>query len=211
MRDTDQLRASMVRDQLQRRGIKDLRVLAAMGKVERHLFVPDSERDSAYEDFPLPIGEGQTISQPYIVALMSELLDLRGREKVLEIGTGSGYQTAVLAELAREVFTVERVGPLAARAERSLAALGYGNISFRCDDGFAGWPEQAPFDAVMVTCAPDDIPERLGEQLAEGGRMVVPVGREWQELKLARKEKGRLSVEPIAAVRFVPMVKGPGG
>jgi protein-L-isoaspartate(D-aspartate) O-methyltransferase len=202
----DHQREAMVRDQLEARGITDRRVLDVMRKVKRHLFVPSDELERAYVDSPLPIGENQTISQPYIVALMTELLALQGHEKVLEIGTGTGYQSAVLAELAVEVYTVERLRSLAARAERTLRESGYQNIHVLCSDGFEGWLANAPFNAIIVTCAPDEIPSTLAGQLAEGGRMAIPVGSEWQELKLARKKDGNLIVENITAVRFVPMV-----
>lgn len=211
MQDLDRQRELMVRDQLERRGIADRRVLEVMRKVKRHLFVPDDEQVYAYEDSPLPIGEGQTISQPYIVALMTEQLSLKGLEKVLEIGTGSGYQTAILAELAKEVFTVERIKSLADRVARSFQELGYQNVHVLCGDGFAGWPEHAPFDAIIVTCAPDEIPSALAEQLAEGGRMSIPVGSDLQELRFVRKVAGRLSVDGVAGVRFVPMVRGQKG
>jgi protein-L-isoaspartate(D-aspartate) O-methyltransferase len=163
----------------------------------------------AYEDCPLPIGEGQTISQPYIVALMTELLKLRGEEKVLEIGTGSGYQTAILAELTKEVYTIEILCALANRAENLLNELGYTNIKVRCSDGYLGWPEFAPFDAIVVTCAPEKIPEELIKQLADGGRMVVPIGREGdiQILKLIEKKERLIKINDIIPVRFVPMEK----
>lgn len=205
--DFNQKRESMVRYQIQARGIKDSRLLEAMLKVKRHLFVPLQYRYLAYVDAPLPIGEDQTISQPYIVALMTELLGLKGNEKVLEIGTGSGYQTAILAELAKEVYTIEIVEPLARRAEKILSDLGYSNIHVRRADGFLGWPQAAPFDAIIVTCAPENIPPSLIEQLSEGGRLVIPVGSSWQELKLLHKRGGKEIVSDIIAVRFVPMVR----
>ncbi len=202
------LRENMVKHQIEERGITDKGVLAAMRKVERHWFVPKSYWYAAYNDSPLPIGEGQTISQPYIVALMTQLLALQGREKVLEIGTGSGYQAAVLAELAGEVYTVEIVTPLCERAEKRLKMLGYKNIQVKCADGFNGWPEHAPFDAIIVTCAPEAAPPKLIEQLAEGGRMVIPVGSGWQELKLLKKKNGKTAVINLIPVKFVPMVRG---
>jgi len=202
-----QKRKQMVENQIKARGIKDLRVLDAMLKVKRHLFVPSHIRHSAYEDYPLPIGEGQTISQPYIVALMSELLALKGTERVLEIGTGSGYQTAVLAGLAREVYTIEILEPLARQSERLLKELNYKNIKVKIGDGFLGWPEFSPFDGIIVTCAPEKIPPPLLEQLAEGGRLVIPVGKHWQDLKLVRKIKNRIKEEDIIPVRFVPMLR----
>jgi|GEM_PF-78214 len=198
-------RERMVKEQIEGRGIKDKRVLEAMRKVERHLFVPLAYQRFAYEDRPLPIGFGQTISQPYIVALMTELLNLKGKEKVLEIGTGSGYQAAILAELAKEVYTIEIIEPLAKRAESLLKRLGYNNIFVKCGDGFFGWKEFAPFDRIVVTCAPEEIPSPLIEQLAEGGRLVIPVGEEWQVLKLVEKKEGKIFVKDIIPVLFVPM------
>jgi protein-L-isoaspartate(D-aspartate) O-methyltransferase len=202
-----QKRTQMVEYQLKARGIKDPRVIQAMLKVKRHLFVPAPYREQAYADRPLPIGEGQTISQPYIVALMTELLALTGRERVLEIGTGSGYQAAILAELAKEVYTIELIEPLARRSEGLLKGLVYHNIKVKFGDGFSGWPELAPFDGIIVTCAPEKIPEPLLEQLAEDGRLVIPVGTSWQELKLVRKIKGRMKIADIVPVRFVPMLR----
>ena len=197
----------MVEEQLKPRGIKDQRVLAAMLKVKRHLFVPPGIRYAAYDDRPLPIGEGQTISQPAVVALMTELLELKGTEKVLEIGTGSGYQAAVLGELAKQVYTIEIVEPLAKRSAKLLQELNYRNIRVKTGDGFLGWPEFAPYDAIIVTCAPDKVPPPLLEQLAEGGRLVIPVGTFWQELKLARKTRGKITESAIIPVRFVPMTR----
>jgi protein-L-isoaspartate(D-aspartate) O-methyltransferase len=198
-------REAMVTRQIQDRGIADERVLAAMRKVERHRFVPEKYQTKAYKDYPLPIGENQTISQPYIVGLMTDLLDLDGTEKVLEIGTGSGYQAAVLAELAAEVYTIEIVEPLADQAVVLLRELGYKNITVRCGDGFAGWPELAPFDAIIVTCAPPKIPQPLIDQLALGGRLVIPVGNIYQELILLERKENELVTTRIAPVRFVPM------
>ena len=206
--DYDYLRERMVKEQVIARGIKDERVIKAMLKVERHKFVPEGLRWLAYQDRPLPIGYGQTISQPYIVALMTELLGVKGDEKVLEIGTGSGYQAAILAEIAKEVYTIEILEPLAKEAEAKLKNLGYENIKVKCGDGFLGWPEYAPFDCIIVTCAPEEIPHPLIEQLKEGGRMVVPVGKLWQELKLILKEDGKIKVIDIVPVRFVPMLRG---
>lgn len=198
----------MVALQIAGRGIENAAVLDAMRSVERHRFVPEYYRDEAYNDYPLPIGEGQTISQPYIVALMTELLALKKDDKVLEIGTGSGYQAAVLAEIVDSVFTIEIVEPLCERAAAILDSLEYDNVSVGCGDGYKGWPEKAPFDAVIVTCAPEDIPEPLVEQLAEGGRMVIPVGDEsYQELVLLEKQKGKLERTAIIPVRFVPMTR----
>jgi protein-L-isoaspartate(D-aspartate) O-methyltransferase len=199
----------MTDSQVRARGVRDRRVLAAMEKVPRHLFVPVNFRGSAYADEPLPIGEGQTISQPYIVAYMTEALGLGGTEKVLEVGTGSGYQTAVLAELVRNVFTLEIIDRLSIRARGILDGLGYGNIRYRIGDGSAGWPEAAPFDAIMVTAAAACIPGPLEEQLGVGGRMIVPVGTDSQELVLVHKEEQGLRRERLLAVRFVPLVKAP--
>jgi protein-L-isoaspartate(D-aspartate) O-methyltransferase len=202
-----QYRRQMVEDQIRARGVRDRRVLEAMRKVERHLFVPADLRHLAYEDFPLPIGEGQTISQPYIVALMTELLALKGTERILEIGTGSGYQAAILAELVKEVYTIEILEPLAKQSERLFRELNYRNIKVKLGDGFLGWSEFSPFDGIIVTCAPDKIPPPLLEQLAEGGRLVIPVGALRQELKLVRKVKDRIQEEDIIPVRFVPMLR----
>ena len=205
--DFKKLREKMVSLQIETRGVKDESVLEVLRKVERHRFVPQELQPFAYEDRPLPIGEGQTISQPYIVALMTELLQLKGKEKVLEIGTGSGYQAAILAELAREVYTIEILPKLAARAEKLLSELGYKNIKVRQGDGFLGWPEFAPFDGIIVTCAPEEIPQALIEQLAQGGRMVIPVGAHYQELKLLVKVKGKIEQKGVIPVVFVPMLR----
>jgi protein-L-isoaspartate(D-aspartate) O-methyltransferase len=189
------------------------RVMAAMAKVPRHLFVPEGEIRDAYENRPLSIGHGQTISQPYIVAIMSELLDLQPTDRVLEIGTGCGYQTAVLAELAGEVFSIELVEALAADAARRLRRLGYDTVRLRCGDGYRGWPEEAPFDAIIATAAPERVPDALAGQLKPGGRLVVPVGSAGQTqalLRCVREEDGRLSVENRLSVAFVPMVPGTG-
>jgi protein-L-isoaspartate(D-aspartate) O-methyltransferase len=199
------MREGMVEAQIKARGVKEPRVLAAMLKVERHLFVPKDLRPTAYSDQPLPIGESQTISQPYIVALMTELLDLKGEEKVLEVGTGSGYQAAILAELAKEVYTIEIIDKLATSAEKLLLDLGYRNIKVKAGDGYLGWPEAAPFDAIIVTCAPDHIPKPLMDQLREGGRMVIPVGEFTQELKRIVKRGGKLETTNVIPVIFVPM------
>jgi len=200
-------RENMVRQQIEARGVKDARVLAALRKVERHRFVPPSLAHLAYEDSPLPIGQGQTVSQPYIVALMTELCQLKPGDKVLEIGTGSGYQAAILGELAKEVYTIEILAPLAERAATLLEKLGYRNINVKCGDGYLGWPEYAPFDAIIVTCAPKDVPAALIQQLAEEGRLVIPVGDNDQELKLMIKKGRRLQERNIAPVIFVPMIK----
>jgi protein-L-isoaspartate(D-aspartate) O-methyltransferase len=198
-------RARMVEDQLQARGLHDPRVLDAMRKVERHRFVPEALAAEAHGDHPLPIGHGQTISQPYIVALMTEEARLRPDARVLEIGTGSGYQAAVLALLAREVWSIEIVEPLASQAAARLAALGYRNVTVRAGDGYRGWPEHAPFDAILVTAAPPEIPQPLLDQLAMGGRLVAPVGEASQELVVVERTPGGLSRRTILPVRFVPM------
>ncbi len=207
----DQQREQMVQKQIIARGVRDAAVIAAMRKVPRHVFVPEEERAFSYGDFPLPIGEGQTISQPYIVAFMSEVLALKPEDRVLEIGTGSGYQAAILAELVREVFTIELIETLGKRAERTLTELGYKNIHIKVGDGYKGWPEKAPFDAIIVTCAPEQIPQELIRQLKEGGRMVIPVGRQGtvQSLVKAAKQQGKMITKNVMRVRFVPMVKGP--
>ena len=208
--DYTRLREHMVKQQIMARGVEDPRVLEAMRKVPRHLFVPEKYRAFSYRDHPLPIGQGQTISQPYIVAFMTEALDLKPDEKVLEIGTGSGYQAAILAELVKEVYTIEIVEKLGKRARQTLEMLGYKNIHVKIGDGYKGWPEKAPFDAVIVTCAPERIPEALVQQLNDGGRMIIPVGRAGaiQELIRAVKKKGKLKTKEVMRVRFVPMVKG---
>lgn len=198
-------REAMVELQIEARGVKDPAVLAAMRAVPRHLFVPTSLTAQAYIDNPLPIGEGQTISQPYIVARMTELLQPQPGDTVLEIGTGSGYQAAVLAEIVAKVFTIEIVEPLAKRAETLLDSLGYGNVEVKAGDGYRGWPEHAPFSKIIVTAAPGEIPKPLLEQLAEHGRMVIPVGERWQDLLLVTKVDGRIKREKMADVLFVPM------
>ncbi len=196
----------MVMEQLMPRGAHQERVLAAMAKVPREEFVPPDLRAASYADQALPIGHGQTISQPFIVAFMTEELELKPGDRVLEIGTGSGYQAAVLAELGAEVFTVEIIEPLAKNAEATLARLGYKNVHVKIGDGYKGWPENAPFDAIIVTCAPDRIPQPLTEQLKQGGRMVIPVGGPGdQELYLLEKKNGRLEQLAVLPVRFVPM------
>jgi protein-L-isoaspartate(D-aspartate) O-methyltransferase len=201
-------RLRMVREQIQARGVKDPRVLEAMGSVPRHRFVPDSEASKAYQDSPLPIGHGQTISQPFIVAYMCEAMELKGHEKVLEIGTGSGYHAAVLSLLAKEVYTIEILQPLAEAARNRLKELGYQNVKVFCKDGYRGLPEEAPFDGIVVTAAPPEIPQELMKQLKIGGRMVVPVGKGEQELlRITRTEQGA-KVERLLPVRFVPMVPG---
>ena len=203
--DYEILRKRMVQQQLIPREIKNPGVIDAFIKVERHRFIPESLRSSAYADFPVPIGEKQTISQPYIVALMTERLDLTGNERVLEIGTGSGYQAAILAELAAQVYTIEIIPFLAERAEKLLKRLGYNNVVVKCGDGYIGWEEHAPFDAIIVTCAPEEIPQALVEQLSDAGKMVIPVGSVYQELKLIQKKDEQVKVKDIIPVRFVPM------
>lgn len=193
--------------ELRRRGITDPRVLAALEKVPRHLFVLPEHVSLAYEDRPLPIGLGQTISQPYIVALSTQALALSPEDRVLEIGTGSGYQTAILAELAKEVFTVERIPELSWEAQERLRRLGYKNVRFRIGDGTKGWPEEAPFSKILVTAAAPRVPKSLLAQLAEGGRMVIPVGGRFdQDLWLVRKEGGRPVYEYLCPVTFVPLI-----
>jgi len=213
-RDHTNARHRMLHDQLTGpgRGIKDTRVLAAMRAVPRHEFVPEDVRFSAYDDRPLPIGHGQTISQPFIVAFMTEQLKPQPTDKVLEIGTGSGYQAAVLSGLVKEVFTIEIVEPLAKRADADLRRLSYTNVFVKAGDGYKGWPEHAPFDAIIVTCAPDQVPQPLVAQLKEGGRMVIPVGPEGgvQELYLLEKHGGEVKQRPVLPVRFVPMTRESG-
>ena len=202
-------RVKMVEDQIKGRGIKDLSVLKAVSTVKRELFVPEKYRDLAYSDRPLPIGHNQTISQPYIVAYMTEQLQVEKDQKVLEIGTGSGYQAAVLAELVNHVFTIEIIPELAEGAEKVLNKTGYDNITIRTGDGYKGWPDQAPFDRIMVTAAPEEIPEKLVQQLANDGRMIIPVGANlfMQYLWLIKRDKnGKITKEKILPVRFVPMV-----
>ena len=195
----------MVENQIVSRGVKDQKVLDAMLEVPRHAFVSAELQRSAYSDSPLPVGEGQTISQPYMVALMTELLCLKGHERTLEIGTGSGYQTAVLAELAGAVYTVEIVESLARRSRDLLEDLGYRNIRFRIGDGYFGWEEHAPYDVIIVTCGPDRVPQPLVDQLSEGGRLVIPVGRSYQVLTILEKVGGELKEHKSISCRFVPM------
>lgn len=201
-------RMRMVKTQLASRDITDRRVLEVMAKVPRHLFVSPTYRNQAYEDYPLPIDEGQTISQPYIVALMTQCLDLRPGEKVLEIGTGSGYQAAVLAHLTDRVYSVEIRENLAKKATQTLGELGYRNVQVKWADGYFGWPEEAPFDAIIVTCAVNHIPPPLLEQLNEGGRLIIPLGSTlyFQTLTLITKVEGKPKVKHISGVRFVPMI-----
>ncbi len=198
--------AKMVETQIVARGVKDERVLQVMREVPRHLFVPPDQVSEAYADHPLSIGSGQTISQPYVVAFMSEQLRLTGTERVLEIGTGSGYQAAVLSRLAGKVFSIEIRPELAAEATERLKAIGATNVRIRTADGFYGWPEEAPFDAILVTAAPEKIPAPLLAQLATGGRMVIPVGGFYQELKVIERTPEGLRERSVLPVRFVPFV-----
>jgi len=205
--DLRQLRNEMVESQLKVRGISNLRVLSAMGKVERHRFVPPNMMNSAYDDCALPIGEGQTISQPYMVAIMTELLELKGGEKVLEVGTGSGYQAAILAELAKKVISIERVPALAERAEKLLLEIGYSNVEIRIGEGTEGYPPEAPYDGIVVTAACPAIPPPLIGQLAEGGRLVLPLGERYHQiLTLVRKIKGEIETEDSIGCIFVPLI-----
>jgi len=198
-------REKMVRDQIETRGVRNHAVLQAMRKVPRHLFIPENYRAHAYADMPLPIGEAKTISQPYIVAYMTEALKLRPSDRVLEIGTGSGYQAAILAELAKEVYSIEILPELAQRAQELLNLLGYSNVYIKIGDGYLGWPEKAPFDAIILTAAPPAIPPPLFDQLAEGGRLIAPVGTDFQQLILLKKTKEGFQRQNLLPVRFVPM------
>ncbi len=199
-------REKMVQTQIEARGVKDEKVLKAMRKVCRHLFVPENMRAYAYQDEPLPIGEGQTISQPYIVAYMTEVLELKGEERVLEVGTGSGYQAAVLAEIVKEVFTVEIIESLSSKAQEVLKSLEYKNVYFKIGDGTLGWKENAPYDAIIVTAAPSKLPQALEEQLKISGRMIIPVGSMFQELVLVRRGKKKIKKKRLIPVRFVPLI-----
>ena len=197
----------MVKNQLERRGIQDEGVLRVMRETPRHLFVPDNLKDAAYEDGPLPIGEGQTISQPYIVALMTELLELNGNEQILEIGTGSGYQAAILSPLVKEIYSIEIVKSLAENAYKKLREMQYQNVTVKWGDGYEGWAAHAPYDAIIVTAAPDQVPQILIDQIKIGGRLVLPVGTYFQKLKVITKMKdGNIGEKNIISVRFVPMV-----
>ncbi len=200
------LRERMVEEQIIARGVKDKKVIEVMKKVPRHLFVPEEYRQYSYEDEPLPIGEGQTISQPYIVAYMTEILELKEDDKVLEVGTGSGYQTAILAEIVKEVYTVEIIESLSKRAQKVLKELGYENIYFKIGDGTYGWKEHSPYNAILVTAAPSKIPESLQNQLDDGGRMIIPVGSFFQELVLVIRQKNKFKKKKLIPVRFVPLV-----
>jgi protein-L-isoaspartate(D-aspartate) O-methyltransferase len=199
-------RHRMVEEQIRARDVRDAAVLSAMEEVPRHLFVPAPERGEAYADRPLPIGSGQTISQPYVVALMTELLGVDRRAKVLEVGTGSGYHAAVLSRVAGSVYSMEIVPALGAEAAATLARLGYGNVHVRVGDGYQGWPEEAPFDAILLTAAPPEVPAPLLAQLKPGGRLVAPVGTAWQELRvLTKRPDGTVETRNVLPVRFVPM------
>ncbi len=204
----EKLRELMVKNQIEARGVSDVRVLAALRSVERHKFVPSIQEPEAYEDHPLPIGHGQTISQPYIVALMTELCELDGHEKVLEIGTGCGYQAAVLSLLAKEVYSIEIVESLGKSAKTRLKSLKYDNVEIKIGDGFNGWPEKAPFDVIILTASPTKIPKTLLDQLGEGGILVAPEGDFMQELVKIEKRNGSLTRRTVTYVRFVPMIHG---
>jgi len=209
--DFDARRKRMVETQIEARGIEDKKVLDAFREVERHKFVLPQYLPYAYADSPLPIGQGQTISQPYIVAYMTEALDLQKTDKVLEIGTGSGYQAAILAEICDSVFTIEIFEKLAEKAQQLFNQLGYDNIVSKVGDGYKGWPEYAPFDGIIVTCAPTEIPTPLQQQLAEGGRMIIPVGDDpVQNLVLMVKKRGKIRKQSVLPVRFVPMIDPDG-
>jgi protein-L-isoaspartate(D-aspartate) O-methyltransferase len=208
--DWEAARARMVDEQIRSRDVRSPAVLDAMRRVPRHLFVPEAERRSAYTDYPLPIGFGQTISQPYIVAFMTDALEVAKDHRVLEIGTGSGYQAAILGELAGEVFTIEIVAELADRARQTLTELGYKNINVRAGNGYAGWPEEAPFDRVMVTAAPDQVPQALVDQLKPDGLIAIPVGTGEQLLQIMRRTPSGLTTIKTLPVRFVPMTGKPG-
>jgi len=199
-------RIKMVDLQIRAKGVRSSKVLEIMEKVPRHCFIPENTQAHAYADEPLPIGKGQTISQPYIVAYMTDALNLDGNEKILEIGTGSGYQTAILAEIGREIFTVEVVKLLAARAKKVLSELSYNNIQFKLGDGNSGWEEHALYDAILVTAAPPKIPEKLIEQLKIGGRMILPVGVTFQELVYIEKLENKIRKKKLLPVRFVPLI-----
>ncbi len=202
----DQARLRMVEHDLRGRDIDDPRVLEAMGRIPRHLYVPEAIRDAAYADHPLPIGKDQTISQPYIVALMTQLAQPKKTSRALDIGTGSGYQAAVLGEICKEVYSIEIVKPLAQHAKKRLADFGYKNITVRHGDGYQGWKEKSPFDVIIVAAAPDHVPQPLIDQLAPGGKLVIPVGRYYQELLLIEKKKdGTVDKKSVLPVRFVPM------
>ncbi|MCD4772111.1 MAG: protein-L-isoaspartate(D-aspartate) O-methyltransferase [Bacteroidales bacterium] len=211
VKDFEYQRKMMVKKQIEWRGINNNKILNAMRKVPRHKFIPEIYQEYAYEDTPLPIGDGQTISQPYIVAFMTDALNLNAKDKVLEIGTGSGYQAAILAEICDTVYTIEIFKSLGENAETVLKDLDYKNIFFKIGDGYNGWEKHSPFDAIIVTCAPTDIPKPLEEQLNEGGRMIIPVGKESvQKLVLIKKKNGKLYQDAVLPVRFVPMINEKG-
>jgi protein-L-isoaspartate(D-aspartate) O-methyltransferase len=201
-------RTRMVADQIQARGVRDPRVLDALTRVPRELFIPEDERGGAYEDRPVPIGYGQTISQPYIVGYMTEALKVGPTDRVLEVGTGCGYQTAVLAELAGEVYSIELIDALAERARRTLDDLHYANVHVRAGDGYAGWPEHAPYDRILGAAAAEDLPSALVDQLADGGILVMPIGTAYQELRVLQKRGHDLDTLATLPVRFVPMIRG---
>ncbi len=204
-------RENMVRHQVKNRGITDTRVLSAMSKVKRHVFVPEDYQNYAYDDRPLPIGYGQTISQPYIVAYMTQALQLEKKDKVLEVGTGSGYQAAILAEICDSVFTIEIVEELGKKSKNLLHSLDYSNVNVKIGNGYKGWPRYSPFDAIIVTCAPTHVPDPLKQQLAEGGKLIIPVGDRYvQKLHLFVKKNGELVEKDVLPVRFVPMVDEKG-
>lgn len=207
--ETDSERASreaMVRSQILARGVQEPRLVAALRRIPRHLFLEDAYRSEAYADHPVPIGEGQTITQPYVAALMTELLELSPESRTLEVGTGSGYESALLASLSREVYSIEIVPSLSQEAQARLSSLGFTNVHFRIGDGYVGWPEKAPFDAILVAAAPRAVPQPLLDQLAPGGKMVIPVGASYQELKVYSKSReGALAERSVLPVRFVPM------
>jgi protein-L-isoaspartate(D-aspartate) O-methyltransferase len=205
-KDYEEEKERMVAFQVEARGVKDKKILKAMRNVDRHRFVPENMKSYAYQDEPLPIGQGQTISQPYIVAYMTEVLQLEGDERVLEVGTGSGYQAAILAEIVKEVFTVEIIKELSKQAQKVLEKLGYTNIHFKIGDGTLGWKECAPYDAIMVTAAPAKVPKALQEQLEIRGRLVIPVGSTFQELVLVTREKKKFKKRKLLPVRFVPLI-----
>jgi len=209
--ETVAMTSKMINDQLKMRGIKSQQVLDAFARVPRHLFVPEEYRAMAYADRALPIGKGQTISQPYIVAFMTEALDLKPSDRVLEVGTGSGYQAAILAEICGTVYSIEIIESLGKKAAHLLKEIGYANIMLKIGDGYLGWRDHAPYDAIIVTCAPTKIPSPLKEQLVEGGRMIIPVGEQYvQQLILLEKKKGRLKEKKVLPVMFVPMVDEAG-
>ena len=207
--DLEKQRARMVDEQLRRRGIADTRVLAAMGEIPREVFIPESERHNAYVDGALPLSHGQTISQPLMVAMSVEALQLKGHETVLEVGAGSGYQAAVLSKLAKKVYAIEIIPELVAGAKRAMESLGINNVEIICGDGRKGWPDGAPYDGIVVAAAAEEVPAALVEQLAEGGRLVIPVGGRWgQALQASRKREGQLVTEELCRCIFVPLVHG---